>query len=67
MNNEIHTGSVICGKCRLEIERTSSNKHCSNCFACTGCEIYYCPRCNNEIIVTPVKPVSHDKKEKAGS
>jgi RNA polymerase subunit RPABC4/transcription elongation factor Spt4 len=28
---------------------------CSNCFACTGCEIYTCPGCGTELIVKSKK------------
>lgn len=46
---------IVCDKCNLKFERGGTNKHCSNCFACTGCEIYYCPSCDEEIIITPVR------------
>jgi hypothetical protein len=49
----------------IEFERTKEFTYCSNCFACTGCEIYYCPGCDNEIVITPVRsmgkpPDQHD-------
>jgi hypothetical protein len=34
---------IICSKCGYRFERVGTNKHCSNCIVCTGCEIYYCP------------------------
>jgi hypothetical protein len=58
MKSAINKDHVICGACGLKIERTKENRYCSNCFACTGCEIYYCPECDNEIIITPVRPIN---------
>jgi hypothetical protein len=51
----IETDYIICKGCGYKFDRGGTNKHCSNCFACTGCEIYYCPSCDEEIVVTPVK------------
>jgi hypothetical protein len=48
---------IICGSCNLKFERDKEFRNCCNCFACTGCEIYYCPGCNNEIVITPVKSI----------
>jgi hypothetical protein len=53
----IEKDHIICGRCNLKFEREGTNKHCSNCFACTGCEIYYCPLCDEEIIITPVRTI----------
>ena len=46
---------IICGSCNLKFERDKEFRNCCNCFACTGCEIYYCPECDNEIVITPVR------------
>jgi hypothetical protein len=46
---------IVCGTCGHSFERGSVSKYCSNCFACTGCEIYYCPLCDAEIIIKPVR------------
>jgi hypothetical protein len=33
---------------------------------CSGCEVYYCPACDDEIVVTPVKRIqSSPDKNKA--
>jgi hypothetical protein len=56
MESVIEKEYIICGSCHLKFERDREYRNCSNCFACTGCEIYYCPRCNNEIVVIPQKP-----------
>jgi hypothetical protein len=55
MHSQINPGHIICGNCGLDFERTKEFKHCSNCFACTACEIYYCPGCEHEIVITPVR------------
>jgi hypothetical protein len=55
MDSLIEKDNIICGECGFKFDRSSENKHCSNCFACTGCEIYYCPGCDNEIIIKSVK------------
>jgi hypothetical protein len=55
METIITKDQITCGSCGYSFEREKENKHCSNCFACTGCEIYYCPKCNNEIVITPVR------------
>ncbi len=43
---------TACGFCftNLQVPR-----NCSNCFACTGCEIYICPGCKAEVVVKPIK------------
>jgi len=68
MKSVIEKNHIICGSCKLKFDRTKEYRHCSNCFACTGCEIYYCPQCDNEIVITPVKQMSVDPKpgEKSG-
>jgi hypothetical protein len=54
----IEDNNITCGSCGLIFERSKEYKFCSNCFACTGCEIYYCPDCEEEIIVTPVRKIA---------
>ena len=48
---------VHCTHCGFEAQKGDLDRSCSNCFACTGCEIYICPECRNEIVVTPMKPM----------
>jgi len=55
MKNKMEKHKITCVKCGYSFDRTKEYKHCSNCFACTGCEIYYCPSCDNEIIIIPMK------------
>lgn len=55
---------IICGKCNYKFDRIKVNKHCSNCIVCTGCEIYYCPGCDEEIVITPIKPIYSEEGEK---
>jgi hypothetical protein len=68
MGSIIENDYIICGSCNLKFERGPEYQHCSNCFACTGCEIYYCPGCDNEIVITPIKtlgrPASEEKKDR---
>jgi hypothetical protein len=61
-------GYITCSSCSMKFERDKEFRHCSNCFACTGCEIYYCPGCDNEIVITPVKSISRrpDQKGETG-
>jgi hypothetical protein len=64
MDSIIEKDYIICGSCNLKFERSKEYKHCSNCFACTGCEVYYCPECDEEIVITPVKPMYSDQIKK---
>lgn len=45
---------ITCAECRFSFERGEVDRECSNCFACTGCEIYLCPGCGIEIVVKPI-------------
>jgi len=56
MEKTVQDDLIICNRCGLIFSREETGKHCSNCFACTGCEIYYCPSCDFEIVITPKKP-----------
>jgi len=53
---------IVCDKCGFRFNREETDKHCSNCFACTGCEIYYCPVCDFEIIITPIQSARKSKE-----
>lgn len=53
---------IICNRCSYKFDRDKTYKHCSNCFACTGCEIYYCPDCDEEIVITPVRSMRSSSK-----
>jgi hypothetical protein len=57
MTSIIEKEYIICGKCSFKFDRNKENKHCSNCIVCTGCEIYYCPKCDEEIVIIPIKPI----------
>ncbi len=46
---------ILCHECGTSFERDLAYQICSNCFACTGCEIYICPECAIEIVVKPKK------------
>jgi len=57
---------IICDKCRTKFEKDREYRSCSNCFVCTGCEIYYCPSCDEEIVLIPIrKKGSVSGKDKA--
>lgn len=44
-----------CGACGFEFANLDTQRVCSNCFACSACEIYTCPACDSEVVVKPVK------------
>jgi len=46
--------TITCENCAKTYSSESLRKICSNCFLCTGCEIYRCPNCQEEIIITPL-------------
>ena len=48
---------VSCSNCGFQARKGDLDRSCSNCFACTGCEIYICPKCGKEIVVEPIKPM----------
>ncbi len=50
-----------CKNCGFIFSNLDAERVCSNCFACTGCEIYNCPSCGEEVIVKPIKAASFDK------
>ena len=45
-----------CNTCNFQFSNLDVDRTCSNCFACTGCEIYFCPSCSSEVVIKPVKP-----------
>ncbi len=46
-----------CPSCGYIFSNLDTDRICSNCFACTGCEIYNCPTCGEEVIIKPKKPM----------
>lgn len=52
-----------CNSCGFQFSNFDVDRTCSNCFACTGCEIYICPECGEEVVVKPMKPM---KREASG-
>jgi hypothetical protein len=46
---------IECRQCGFSTQRGNVERQCSNCFACTGCEIYLCPECGNEIVIRSVR------------
>lgn len=47
-----------CTECGYGFSNLDADRVCSNCFACTGCEIYCCPSCRREVVIKPKKPMS---------
>lgn len=54
---------VSCDKCGFSASRKEMERLCCNCFACTGCERFTCPKCGNEIVVKPIQGFRLKKKE----
>jgi len=46
-----------CEACEFRFTKEDAQRSCSNCFACTGCEIYLCPNCGKEVVIKPIKPM----------
>ena len=46
--------TIICQNCGFSFQKGDLGRECSNCFACTGCEIYLCPNCSKDIIIKPI-------------
>jgi hypothetical protein len=46
---------IPCKHCSTKHRKTALKKSCGNCFACTYCEIYLCPKCGKRIVVTPMR------------
>ncbi|WP_146260746.1 hypothetical protein [Breznakibacter xylanolyticus] len=61
-----------CPHCHSRFSKDDLEKYCSNCFSCTGCEIYECPTCRKLIEVRPVgkpmrgRPALDDDAGRAG-
>ena len=49
-----------CLECKKDFTRDDAEKVCSNCFACTGCEMYICPHCGHENIFKEMKKPNWD-------
>jgi hypothetical protein len=50
-----------CEECGFRFSNLDVLRVCSNCFACTGCEIYMCPSCGKEVVVKPMKPMNNSR------
>jgi NAD-dependent SIR2 family protein deacetylase len=46
--------TFVCTNCGFSFQRGDLDRECSNCFACTGCEIYLCPECKKDIVIKPI-------------
>lgn len=51
-----------CQSCGFSFSNLNVLRTCSNCFACTGCEIYLCPSCEKEVVIKPMKPMTSGGK-----
>lgn len=52
-----------CKACNFQFSNLDVRRVCSNCFACTGCEIYNCPSCGDEVVIKPMKPMKKSGSE----
>jgi hypothetical protein len=53
--------TILCPNCGKNFPRNSNYRHCTNCFACTGCEIYYCPFCDERIEIKPMRKLGEKR------
>jgi len=49
--------NYTCNTCGFQFSNFDVQRACSNCFACTGCEIYICPSCQKEVVIIPMTPM----------
>ncbi len=61
MKEDKNINNVICPKCKTEYSTQDLKRNCSNCFACTGCEVYICYKCRGRIVVKPPKEMKRGK------
>lgn len=47
-----------CQNCSFRFSNFDVQRTCSNCFACTGCEIYICPECEEEVVIQPMQKMN---------
>ena len=50
---------ITCPHCGKQFSKDDLRRHCSNCFACTGCERYLCESCDEVIEVIPIRPMNY--------
>ncbi len=60
MNEE---NKIECSTCSNKYTLGDLRRHCSNCFACTGCEIYICPNCDARIVVREGREMKRRNEE----
>lgn len=53
---------LCCENCKNCFDKETVRRRCSNCFACTGCEVYFCPFCNNVVVISLPKKMSLNSK-----
>ena len=56
--------NILCDSCGKRHVKEALRRSCSNCFLCAGCEIYKCPNCLEEIIVTPMRIAEYSQRPK---
>jgi hypothetical protein len=54
---------ITCTSCGKRFEDSIYYRQCSNCFACTGCEIYTCPHCGATVEIVPIKAMKLNIKK----
>jgi predicted RNA-binding Zn-ribbon protein involved in translation (DUF1610 family) len=50
-----------CNSCGFQFSNLDVDRNCSNCFACTGCEMYNCPSCGEEVVIKPMRQLKKPK------
>jgi len=56
---------ILCDSCGKRHAKDSLRRSCANCFLCAGCEIYHCPSCQEEIVVTPMRIAEYSQRDDA--
>ncbi len=56
--------TVTCPSCKNSFSKKNLKRNCSNCFACTGCEVYICYHCGERIVIVPPREYRNKKIQK---
>lgn len=55
---------VTCKYCKKTNNKNELQRHCCNCFCCTGCEIYICANCGRLIEIIPIEEALKNIKKR---
>jgi len=56
---------IKCPNCNKEFKKKDLKRNCSNCFACTGCEVYICYNCDERIEIIAPREFKRKKSQDA--